>query len=225
METEVLELAMPTNKDDRYENLLEHLQLKNYNLGQIIRSNSQIHLLHLKGNRVFSANLNYLYDRTNLHKPELVNGRSKWANNWSYEEDWSLTIRKDQDTTGNEVIKINDLVNLIHITTKMSVYVDSFKKSQDGNQSHVSLRLFQDDLIGFQWYVNLVYSPYNDENLRSGTIIKFVSAEGPLHSITDTNFFSRQDIFVNSKISIDEEEKSPENEDDYWVVIERKEKD
>lgn len=224
MEGEISEVAVAVNKMEKYEKLLEPLNLKNYKLGQLIRSNSMIHLIHVKGKRVLRSGINLEHDGMTIQKAECVNGREKHIHNWSYDEDWSFTIRKDQDFTGKDPMKNCDLTNFIHVTSKKALYYDDGKQSKDGKQSVVACRLFNDQLMGFQWYVNFVYSPFNDdEYLRSGTIIKINSGLGNLHSITNPSFFSNQDVFVNSS-DADEEGNYPEDEDDFWVVLEREER-
>jgi hypothetical protein len=217
MEDEINEVALATNKDDKYEMILTPLNLANYNLGHVIKSNSLINLVHIKGKRVITSYKNVNYDHTDIQKLECVNGRMKKTNCWSFDEDWKWSIRKDQDYSGNIPIKNNDLVNLIHSTSNKSLYYDDSKRTKDFSQTFVACREFQDDLMGFQWYVQFVYSPYNDEILRSGTIVKLISGIGTLHSITNSEYFSNQDIFVYSENG---DQTTLDEEDDFWLVVE-----
>jgi hypothetical protein len=230
IEGEFKEVAISNNKVENFESILQPLKLTNYNLGQIIRSNSNIHIVHVKSVKVLNSGINLLYDSTNLQQINCVQGRLRRPNCWSFYPEWSFTIRKDQDYSGNDPLTNFNLVNIIHSTSKRALYWDDGKQTPDGKETHVSARNFQDDLIGFQWNVNFVYSPYGDDYLRSGTIIKITAGAGPLFSQTDMLQYgdpSANDncVFVNSNADPDSEGNYPDDENEYWVVLEEKDKE
>lgn len=218
MEGEITEVAVASNKDEKFEKMLSALNLTNYPLGKLIRSNSMINLVHVKGKRVLTSDKNNLHIHMDIQRVECVNSKGKRVNNWSYEEDWSFTLRKDQDYSGSVPMRNNDLTNIIHVSTHEALYFDDVKKSTDGKTMLVGCRTFNEDLMLFQWYVNFVYSPYNDDFLRSGTIIKLNTGCGNLHSITDPSTFSQQHVCLNAGTAV-EEGNYAEDEDNYWLVL------
>jgi len=170
----------PEFKVNKYEVLLKTLQLTN--LGKIVKHNKAVNFLHLQ-------------TKTNLHshkvKYNLIDLQEVTCFNESDDNNHFSILQasrlqpnrqnKNSDPSSNNIKKEKDIV-LIHNGTQKCVHLDNSLRSPTTKQSLISARKFEPNNEGFVWKLNIVYSPYGDDYIRSGVIVSIENLNSKLHS-------------------------------------------
>jgi hypothetical protein len=195
----IVEVANPDLKVSKYEKLLKPIKFITPR-GTIVSTESKkVTFIHLTtGKSLHSHSLNY--PGTNSQEVTCFNER---------DDNDQFEIHKADSSSG--FIKKEEGVRIVHHSTKMSLYLNIKKKSPMTAQSLISAKKFDSKKKGFIWKFRIVYSPYSDEYIRSGVIVRIDSQKMRLHShniLLDKGSYQQEVTGFSGK-----------DDNDLWTII------
>lgn len=178
--------------------------------GAKVLNYSRIRLCHLLTKKLLTVPVEHV--KENTIKVEVC---VKEINNFKTTDDCLFTIICNNNRKNDNQIRNGDS-NVCLALDKIDRYLffDNRQKSKISKQTDVHLKKYIHDDAGFLFKVQIVYSPYEDNVLRVGSIIKFVNGKKiALHSHLE---------FIPGTANEEQEVTGFEgnDENDYWTIVE-----
>jgi hypothetical protein len=165
---------------NKFEVLLNTLQLTN--LGKKVKYNKKVFFIHLQTkNTLHSHTVKY----KNKDLQEVTCFKERDSNDYFtiLQESRLKPNQKNKNSeSSKDYIKKDKDIILLHHETQKAVHLDTSLKSPTTKQSLISARKFDTINEGFIWKFNIVYTPYGDDYIRSGVIVRIENHNIKLHS-------------------------------------------
>jgi dolichyl-phosphate-mannose--protein O-mannosyl transferase len=170
----------PELQVNKYEVLLNSLQLTN--LGKKVKHNKKVFFIHLQTkNTLHSHTVKY----KNKDLQEVTCFKQRDSNDYFtilLESRLKPNQQNKNSESSKDYIKKDEDIILLHHETQKAVHLDTSSKSATTKQSLISARKLDTNNEGFIWKFNIAYSPYGDDYIRSGVIVRIENHNIKLHS-------------------------------------------